>query len=86
MRYQERKADQYAIRFAKTPEELERESKFYQKKHTQFVESTHTRSPLILAADLSWSTHPSFLERAQYFQEAADALREKQQKKDRLIA
>lgn len=69
-RDRERLADQYAIKYAKSPEELEQEARRY--------ENLATKNPAPLAIVSLLSTHPSDGERAEYFAEAAQNLRAKQ--------
>lgn len=77
-RHRERMADQCAIRHAKNPEELEQNAAYLQKKHALYMIMDKNTPPTELKIKSITHTHPSDLERAQYFQRAADAMRARQ--------
>jgi len=77
-RHQERMADRFAVKYAKNPEELEQTAAHLQKKHAQSRDKNENIPPIAAKIRSLVNTHPSELERAQYFQKAAAELRAKQ--------
>lgn len=84
-RYQERNADKFMMMHIKDPSNLEEEAQSLRKDHLKDVQSLahypHYLRAYVHVDALVFNTHPSNLERAEYFEKAAAELRAKQQSK-----
>lgn len=84
-RYRERNADKFMMAHIKNPQDLSETAEFYNYRHEQYTDAVDKLpgyTQLYVAAYLGlFDTHPSNLERAEYFEKAAAELRTKQQSK-----